>query len=101
MAIKNYEDIMNSVKTFVGNRTDDEALAIIEDVSDTFNDLQTKRSSNEGEIWKNKYNENNEAWRKKYRDRFFGKSDDETEKEVIEETKEVRTFEDLFKERED
>ena len=92
---------MDSVRTFVGDRTDDEALGIIEDVSDTFNDLQTKRSSNEGEIWKKKYNESNEAWRKKYRDRFFGKSDDETEKEVIEETKEVRTFEDLFKERED
>ena len=95
MAVKGFEDIMTTLKSFVGDRTDDEAMSFIEDVSDTFSDMETRLSSNESELWKRKYTENDTAWRKKYTDRFFGKPDTDIEVKEPEE-KEYKTFEDLF-----
>ena len=68
-------------------------------MTDTFNDLESK-STGDSEDWKTKYEENDTAWRKKYRDRFFNK---EVEEDEIEDTKDIeieetpKTFEDLFK----
>lgn len=63
MAILKKEDIISKLKNIVGEKTDDETLSFLEDVSDTLNE--------DKENWKEKYEKNDAEWRKKYRDRFF------------------------------
>lgn len=112
MAIKTNEEIMNSVRTLIGEEnTSDEAIAFIEDVQDTLNDYSSQLS--ETTDWKKKFEENDKEWRKKYTDRFFNKGGNDTapiidttganegvggEGEVNEST--PKTFEELFKEKE-
>ena len=69
MAIRKYDEIMELVKNRIGEDTTDEAISFIEDISDTFNDLQTRL--NEAGDWKAKYDELDESWRTRYRDRFY------------------------------
>lgn len=92
MAIKSIDEIMGAVRARVGDDTSDEAIALVEDVSDTLNSLSS------GEDWKKKYEDNDAEWRKKYRDRFFNPDkpadiDPEPDPEP-----ERLTFEKLFKE---
>lgn len=48
----------------------DESIKFIEDMSDTYTDLEA-RANGDGEDWKQKYDELNAQWSKRYRDRFF------------------------------
>lgn len=96
MAKLSKDELLEKVRTYVGDRTDDETLAIIEDISDSFD-------SSDGDEWKQKYEENDKMWRNKYISRFFEKNDDEIEDptdEKDDEEKEYKTFEDLFEEEE-
>ena len=61
---------MEKLKALIGDRTDDEALTFIEDVSDT---VEANKSE---EDWKTKYEENDKMWREKYRDRFYNGNDE-------------------------
>ena len=70
MAIKTKEEIMALIKDKFGDDTSDETLAFIEDVSDTFNDLETK-ASGDGEDWEKKYHDLDDKWRNRYKERFF------------------------------
>ncbi len=92
MAIRTKEEILESIRTRIGDDTSDEALALVEDVSDTMDSL----SNAENEDWKTKYEENDAAWRQKYRDRFYN-SDKPDNDEPEESARQIRTFEDLFK----
>ena len=96
MAVRTREEILESIRTRVGEATDDDAISFIEDVADTLADLETK-ANGDGENWKQKYIENDENWRKKYTDRFFSKSDPKPDPEPEPEP-EKKTFADLFKE---
>ena len=69
MAIKSKEDILSAVKDKFKDDTSDSTLSFIEDISDTFNDLQSKASGEQD--WKQKYDENDKQWREKYKERFF------------------------------
>ena len=97
------KDIMEQVKGIIGENTDDASLKFLEDLSDTFDDLDTKVKG-DGEDWKTKYEENDKEWRKKYQDRFFnGTQEDDTlepsdpkKKEEEEDENEPLHFEDLF-----
>jgi hypothetical protein len=71
MAVRTTQEIIDALKDSFGESPDDTQLAMLEDVSDTFADLNEKS----GEDWKTKYEENDKAWRKRYTDRFSGKSD--------------------------
>lgn len=62
---------MNLLKTLVGENPTDEQIKFLEDMTDTYNDLESKGSVD----WEKKYNENDAAWRQRYRDRFFGGSE--------------------------
>lgn len=78
--IRSYEEIMDAVKTRLSDDTSDEALAFIEDISDTLK----SGNSNEAEELKKKLEENDKMWRKKYMDRFFNNDiDKEIEKETV------------------
>lgn len=98
MAIRTRDELLEMLRVRIGDDTSDEAIALIEDVNDTFTDLET-RAAGDGENWRERYEENDRAWRQKYRDRFFGVEVEETKDEEEEETK-VKTYDDLFVEEE-
>lgn len=68
MAIRSKEELTQSIKAYIKEDVSDEALALLEDFSDTYDSL----SSGAGEDWKAKYEENDAAWRSKYAERFSG-----------------------------
>ena len=98
--IKTKEEILNSIKAKIGDSTEDADLALLEDISDTFDDM-TSRVTEAGD-WKTKYEENDKAWKQKYRDRFFNPDADKdiqqklAEEEHEEEPPKKLTFDNLF-----
>ena len=92
MAIKTIEELMGAVRARVGEDTSDEAIAFVEDVSDTLASLSN------AEDWKKKYEDNDAEWRKRYQYRFFNpdKTND-PEPDPDPEPKKL-TFDELFKE---
>lgn len=91
MAIRTAEELRESVRMIIGDRTDDDAIAFIEDFTDTMNDVQ--RKIDESGDWEKKYHENDEEWRNKYRERFFdGESPDVPGETVVEK----RSYDELF-----
>lgn len=94
MAVRTTQEIIDALKESFGESPDDTQLAMLEDVSDTFNDLNEKS----GEDWKTKYEENDKAWRKRYTDRFSGKDDSEPDLHGDDsEPPKPLTYESLFK----
>lgn len=97
MAIRTREEILNSLREQMGDDASDESLALIEDITDTMTDLESK--GNNGTNWEQKYKDNDAAWRKKYRDRFFsGKNEPEEDEDDEPGEQKKLTFENLFKE---
>lgn len=99
MAVKTREEILESFKTRLGENPDDESISFLEDITDTLDDFE-KRANGDGTDWKNKYEENDANWRKKYTERFFsGEPNPEPNPEPkLEPDNTPRTFSDLFKE---
>lgn len=94
MAKLSKDELIEKVKKYVGDRTDDETIEIIEDISDSID-------SSDADEWKKKYEENDKMWRDKYISRFFEKNDEENEDPSDEDDeREYKTFEDLFEEEE-
>ena len=95
MAKLSKDELIEKVKKYVGDRTDDETIEIIEDISDSID-------SSDADEWKQKFEENDKMWRDKYISRFLEKKEDEldTPTEHEEEEKEYNSFEDLFEEEE-
>lgn len=99
MSVLKKNELMEKLKALIGDRTDDEALTFIEDVSDT---VEANKSE---EDWKTKYEENDKMWREKYRDRFYNGDENEDEKDSKKEDKNEEdngeekplTYENLFK----
>lgn len=109
MAVLTKKEILEQVKTIVGENTDDTTLKFLEDISDTMDDLETK-ANGDGEDWKSKYENLDKEWRTKYQERFFNGSSeddkDEPENDLTkpedlpedEEDEAPKHFEDLFTE---
>ena len=96
MAKLSKDELIEKIKKYVGDRTDDETIEIIEDISDSID-------SSDADEWRQKFEENDKMWRDKYISRFLEKKEDEpdTPTEHEEEEKEYNSFEDLFEEEED
>ena len=96
MAKLSKDELIEKVKKYVGDRTDDETIEIIEDISDSID-------SSDADEWRQKFEENDKMWRDKYISRFLEKKEDEldTPTEPEEEEKVYISFEDLFEEEED
>lgn len=96
MAVLTREQLMDAVRTQMGDDTSDEALAFIENLQDTITDYESKANT-DGTDWKQKYEQNDKEWRTKYRERFFsgGKPEDKDEPE---DKPRSLTYESLFKE---
>ena len=96
MAVKTREEILESVRARVGEKTDDETIAFIEDISDTLTDLET-RAKGDGTNWKTKYEENDAEWRKKYTERFYSSDPNpDPEPPKSDDTPKPKTFAELF-----
>lgn len=96
MAKLSKDELIEKVKNYIGDRTDDETIEIIEDITDSID-------SSAADEWQRKYEENDKMWRDKYVSRFFDKKeeDPETPTEHEEEEKEYNSYEDLFEKEED
>ena len=96
MAVLSKDELVEKVRQYVGDRTDDKSIEILEDISDSIR-------SYDADEWKQKYEENDKMWRDRYISRFVEKKEDEldTPAEHEEEEKEYNSFEDLFEEEED
>lgn len=93
MAIVSKEDLLSRLTAIIGEDQNDDAIMLVEDMTDTFNDFDSK--TKDETKWKQKYEENDKAWRQKYIDRF-NKGVVEEEEEPEEERESPKRFEDLF-----
>lgn len=91
MAVVERDVLIQRIASVLSDPESDESLSLIEDVTDTL-------EAGSSDDWKTKYEENDAAWRKRYKERFLKKPDKEPEIEDIEEKK---TYDDLFTVKED
>lgn len=90
--------LLEELRNVIGDRTDDDALALIERVSElesqSVDDLKNKITELESQM-----KQLDEDWRKRYRDRFYEgekEIEDETEESGSEEESESVSIDDLF-----
>lgn len=105
MAVRSKQELFEKIHGVLGKLETDESVEFLEDMTDTYNDLES-RANGDGEDWKRKYEENDEAWRRRYSDRFlrnpsinnYGENPDAEDERVTEEQKaESIKIDDLFK----
>lgn len=92
--------LLEELRNVIGDRTDDDALALIERVSELesqdIEDLKNKITELEGQM-----KQLDEDWRKRYRDRFYEgekKDEEQIEEAGSEEEAESVSIDDLFEE---
>ena len=99
MAVRSKEEIIADITKKFGEDTSDETIALIEDITDTLDDLAGADGG--GTDWKTKYEENDREWRQKYVSRFSSKPDNGDDDNDSKGGKPKKlTFENLFKEEE-
>lgn len=97
MAVVNKDTIMERLRENFNDNDSDDVLGLLEDVTDTLNDYQSRLEEN-GD-WKERYEQNDREWRQKYKDRFFNNDpepDPESEPDKDPEQATPTTFEELF-----
>lgn len=94
--VLNNDDFVKSVKSIIGDRTDEESINFIENMTDTYNSLVADKDVN-NTAWEQKYNALNETWSKRYKDRFLSGSDEQQNNESHEDDNEPKSYNDLFK----
>lgn len=97
MAVVNKDTIMERLRENFNDNDSDDVLGLLEDVTDTLNDYQSRLEEN-GD-WKERYEQNDREWRQKYKDRFFNNEpepDTEPEPDKDPEQATPTTFEELF-----
>ena len=63
MAKLSRDELVTQLSAFIGDNNSDEAISLMENVSDSF--------ESDGEDWKSKYDELDASWRKRYMERFI------------------------------
>lgn len=102
MAIVDKGELIKRIAARFGDDNSDEVIQLTEDLTDTFNNYDSRLNSTED--WEAKFKENDEMWRKKYKERFL---EAPVERKEVLDNPELKdddynvTFDDLFKERED
>lgn len=92
MAVVERDALIQRITGLLTDPESDESLSLIEDVTDTL-------EAGSSDDWKTKYEENDAAWRKRYKERFLKKPDKEPE--IEDDEKEKKTYDDLFTVKED
>ncbi len=101
MAILSREDFFTRIQNVIGTDNSEENISFIEDMTDTYNDMET-RLNGDGEDWEKRYHELDESWKQRYSHRFFsgnGKSAipiQEPQIQTQEVTPETISYHDLF-----
>ena len=102
MAVRTREELISLVNDIVGENADDKVISLLEDITDTYNDFDTRTNSNDTEDWKQKYEDNDKQWREKYKARFLSNDTEQnvphsTGADTDDEADEApTTFEELF-----
>lgn len=99
MSVVSKESLLERIRDMTGveNAESDESISLLEDLSDTFEDLFSQIV--QAGDYKKKYEENDAEWRKRYHDRFFSAVEETTIKEDDKDDDvEKKTYESLFKE---
>lgn len=76
MAKLTRDEAITRLTAYIGDRNDDDSIALLEDISDSLLD--------ESEDWKAKYDELDASWRARYIERFSNLAPDKDTSEVIE-----------------
>lgn len=97
--VKTKDEIMEEVRTYIGDRSDDQTIALVENISDTIDDYAAHGD------YDKKLMAVEEAWRRKYIDRFMngGENKSDVEVETTDEEKdksEEITIDDLYTKKE-
>ena len=102
MAVLDRDKFFERIKERLGEDDSDETLSYLEDITDTYEDLERRSRRGDEEDWKSKYESLDGEWRKRYRDRFFSSREEakEEQEEDIKDDGKKRSFETLFEERE-
>lgn len=98
MAVLNRETFFSRLNEMVGNNSDEQHISFIEDMTDTYNDME-KRASGDGVNWEQKYHDNDRAWRERYSHRFFSGNGNSNTPEDVRKTEDrasTITVDDLF-----
>ena len=97
MAVLTRDEFFDRVQRVAGTDTSDDTLTFIEDMTDTYNSLE-ERATGDGADWEQRYHDLDEAWKEKYKKRFFsGGVSRLVETSVVdEEEKKPVDFDDLF-----
>lgn len=77
MAILKKDELLQAVQAKLTSSDDD--LTLLENITDTINEL----SARDNEDWKAKYEENDRAWRERYKARFSEPSAKQTVEEKV------------------
>ena len=88
------EQMLEKINARIGDDTSDEALGLLTDVKETFDDFENRAKDTTD--WKKKYEENDSEWREKYKKAFFD-NPVPPEREDEDETPKKMSYEDLFK----
>lgn len=98
--VKTKDEIMKEIREYIGDRSDDQTIALIENVSDTIDDYAAHGDYDE------KLMAVEAEWRRKYIDRFMSGGenkneveDEKTEDEEKDKSEEIK-IEDLYTEKE-
>ena len=79
MAVLSPEELRSAVRTFIGENNSDEALALIENTEDTISHYEGITADKTD--WKQKFEENDKAWREKYKARFYSDAEGKDKKD--------------------
>lgn len=98
MAVRKKEELLELLKPFMGESPSDEAIKLLEDVTDTLEDYESRISDTTD--WKTKFEENDRQWKERYQNRFFNKEAEQEAENLEQEQRPVkREFSDLFGEK--
>lgn len=91
MSVRTRDEIMEQLRTVIGENDSDDVLTLMTDISDTLGDNKDRERVTQLE---QQLQDKDKEWRKKYRDAFFSKPDESLDDE--DESKAPSKFEDLF-----
>lgn len=95
--VKTKDEIMEEIRAYIGDRSDDETISLVENISDTIDDYAAHGD------YDAKLLEVEAEWRRRYIDRFMNGSENKSgvvTSESEEKTEEIK-IEDLYTESED
>ena len=94
--VKTKDEIMEEIRAYIGDRSDDQTIALIENISDTIDDYAAHGDYDE------KLMAVEAEWRRKYIDRFMSGGKNKSDVETTEDEEKIAeiTIDDLYTEKE-